>query len=38
MAAALIALAQPTALIERPGHVAKSYPGFFADLESVLAR
>ena len=38
MAAALIALAQPTALIERPGHVAKSYPRFFADLESLLAR
>ena len=38
MAAALIALGQPTALIERPGHVAKSYPRFFADLDSVLTR
>ncbi|MFN2384958.1 MAG: 3-phosphoshikimate 1-carboxyvinyltransferase [Thermoanaerobaculia bacterium] len=38
MAAALVALGRPGALIERPDHVAKSYPRFFADLESLLAR
>jgi 3-phosphoshikimate 1-carboxyvinyltransferase len=38
MAAALVALGRPGSLIERPDDVAKSYPRFFADLESLLAR
>ena len=38
MAAALLALRLPGALIEDPGCVAKSYPGFFRDLETILLR
>jgi 3-phosphoshikimate 1-carboxyvinyltransferase len=38
MAAALVALGRPGCLVEHPDHVAKSYPGFFADLESLLLR
>lgn len=38
MAAALLALRLPGALIENPGCVAKSYPGFFRDLETILLR
>ena len=38
MAAALVALALPGCLIENPGCVAKSYPGFFRDLETLAVR
>ena len=38
MAASLIALRRSGTLIEGPGHVRKSYPRFFADLESLLLR
>jgi 3-phosphoshikimate 1-carboxyvinyltransferase len=38
MAAALLSLARPGFLIENPGCVAKSYPGFFQDLESLTRR
>jgi 3-phosphoshikimate 1-carboxyvinyltransferase len=38
MAAAILAIARPGILIENPGCVAKSYPGFFRDLESVAIR
>ena len=38
MAAALLAIRIPDALIESPGCVAKSYPGFFRDLETILLR
>lgn len=38
MAAALLSLAAPGFLIENPGCVAKSYPGFFRDLESLVKR
>lgn len=38
MAAALLALRLPGALIEDPECVAKSYPGFFRDLETILLR
>ncbi len=38
MAAALLSLAVPGALIENPGCVAKSYPDFFRDLETILVR
>ena len=38
MAAALLALALPGCLIENPGCVAKSYPGFFRDLETLAVR
>lgn len=38
MAAALLAIRLPGALIESPGCVAKSYPGFFRDLETILLR
>ena len=38
MAAALLALRLPGALIEDPDCVAKSYPGFFRDLETILLR
>ena len=38
MAAALLAIRVPGALIENPGCVAKSYPGFFRDLETILLR
>jgi 3-phosphoshikimate 1-carboxyvinyltransferase len=38
MAAALLSLAVPGTLIENPGCVAKSYPGFFGDLETILVR
>jgi 3-phosphoshikimate 1-carboxyvinyltransferase len=38
MAAALLSLARPGFLIENPGCVAKSYPGFFRDLETVIVR
>ncbi|HEY4231555.1 MAG TPA: 3-phosphoshikimate 1-carboxyvinyltransferase [Thermoanaerobaculia bacterium] len=38
MAAAILALARPGILIENPGCVSKSYPGFFRDLESVAVR
>ena len=38
MAAALLSLALPGLLIEDPACVAKSYPGFFADLETLLVR
>ncbi|HEY3173734.1 MAG TPA: 3-phosphoshikimate 1-carboxyvinyltransferase [Thermoanaerobaculia bacterium] len=38
MAAALLSLAVPGSLIENPGCVAKSYPGFFSDLETILVR
>lgn len=38
MAAALLALRLPGALIEDPRCVAKSYPGFFRDLETILLR
>jgi 3-phosphoshikimate 1-carboxyvinyltransferase len=38
MAAALLSLAVPGTLIENPGCVAKSYPGFFRDLETILVR
>ena len=38
MAAALLALARPGCLIENPACVAKSYPGFFRDLETLVRR
>ena len=38
MAAALLSLAMPGFLIENPDCVAKSYPRFFRDLESVVVR
>jgi 3-phosphoshikimate 1-carboxyvinyltransferase len=38
MAAALLSLARPGFLIENPGCVAKSYPGFFRDLETLVTR
>ena len=38
MAAALLAARIPGALVESPGCVAKSYPGFFRDLETILLR
>jgi 3-phosphoshikimate 1-carboxyvinyltransferase len=38
MAAALLCLGAPGCLIENPGCVAKSYPGFFRDLESIAVR
>ncbi len=38
MAAALLSLALPDLLIENPACVAKSYPRFFADLETLLVR
>jgi 3-phosphoshikimate 1-carboxyvinyltransferase len=38
MAAGLLSLALPGLLIESPECVAKSYPGFFRDLESVCRR
>lgn len=38
MAAGLLSLARPGFLIENPGCVDKSYPGFFRDLESVTVR
>jgi len=38
MAAALLSLAIPDLLIENPACVAKSYPRFFADLESLVIR
>jgi 3-phosphoshikimate 1-carboxyvinyltransferase len=38
MAAALLSLAVPGTLIENPRCVAKSYPGFFRDLETILVR
>jgi 3-phosphoshikimate 1-carboxyvinyltransferase len=38
MTAALLALRLPGLLIEDPGCVAKSYPGFFRDLEALARR
>ncbi len=38
IAAALLSLALPGLLIENPACVAKSYPRFFADLETLLVR
>lgn len=38
MASALLCLGAPGCLIENPGCVAKSYPGFFRDLESITVR
>jgi 3-phosphoshikimate 1-carboxyvinyltransferase len=38
MAAALLALRLPGILIQDPACVAKSYPGFFRDLESLVHR
>jgi len=38
MAAGLLSLALPGLLIESPDCVAKSYPGFFRDLESIARR
>ena len=38
MAAALLSLSSGGTLIENPGCVAKSYPGFFRDLETILVR
>jgi 3-phosphoshikimate 1-carboxyvinyltransferase len=38
MAAALLSLALPSLLIETPDCVAKSYPTFFRDLETILVR
>lgn len=38
MAAGLLCLGVPGCLIENPGCVAKSYPGFFRDLESITVR
>lgn len=38
MAAALLSLALPSCLIETPDCVAKSYPAFFRDLETILVR
>jgi 3-phosphoshikimate 1-carboxyvinyltransferase len=38
MAAGLLALRIPGVLIENPGCVAKSYPEFFRDLETIVVR
>jgi 3-phosphoshikimate 1-carboxyvinyltransferase len=38
MAAGLLSLRLPNLLIEDPGCVAKSYPGFFRDLEALAVR
>lgn len=38
MAAALLALRLPGSLVQDPGCVAKSYPAFFRDLETILIR
>ena len=38
MAGALLSLVLPSLLIETPGCVGKSYPGFFRDLETILVR
>ena len=38
MAAALLSLRATGSLIENPGCVSKSYPGFFGDLETILLR
>jgi len=38
MAAAILALRRPRVLIEDPACVAKSYPGFFRDLERLAVR
>jgi 5-enolpyruvylshikimate-3-phosphate synthase len=38
MAAALLSLRSPGALIENPRCVDKSYPAFFRDLETILVR
>ena len=38
MAGALLSLRIPDLAIENPACVAKSYPGFFRDLESVVQR
>jgi len=38
MAAALLSLGAPGCLVEDPSCVAKSYPGFFRDLESITVR
>jgi 3-phosphoshikimate 1-carboxyvinyltransferase len=38
MAGALLSLALPGLLVENPGCVAKSYPGFFRDLETIVKR
>jgi len=38
MAAALLSLSRPGFLIENPGCVDKSYPGFFRDLETLTRR
>jgi 3-phosphoshikimate 1-carboxyvinyltransferase len=38
MAAAILSLRVPGLLIENPGCVAKSYPAFFRDLESISRR
>jgi 3-phosphoshikimate 1-carboxyvinyltransferase len=38
MAAGLLALAVPGVLIENPSCVAKSYPGFWRDLDSIAVR
>jgi 3-phosphoshikimate 1-carboxyvinyltransferase len=38
MAAAILSLRVPGLLIENPGCVAKSYPAFFRDLESICRR
>jgi 3-phosphoshikimate 1-carboxyvinyltransferase len=38
MAAAVLAMAGAGVLVENPGCVSKSYPGFFRDLESVARR
>lgn len=38
MAAALLSLGRAGLLIENPACVAKSYPGFFSDLESLVVR
>lgn len=38
MAAALLSIRPPGALIENPRCVAKSYPSFFRDLETILVR
>lgn len=38
MGGALLSLARPGLLIENPGCVAKSYPRFFRDLESLVVR
>ena len=38
MAAAILALRLPGILVEDPGCVAKSYPHFFSDLETIVTR